>query len=108
MDLIRINAADRKWGALPHGKGVSLAPLLPNGHGGGSALLRFEPKSKFPAHDHPGGEEVYGVEGSQRIGQQTLRVGDYLWTPPGGVHDAESEQGCVIFLSAPEGIKVLE
>jgi quercetin dioxygenase-like cupin family protein len=81
---------------------------LPNGRGGGSALLRFNPKSKFPAHDHPAGEEVYVVEGSLRIGSHTLQAGDYLWTPPGGVHDAESEHGCVIFLTAPEGIKILE
>ena len=108
MDLIRISSADRKWAALPYGTGVSLSPLLPNGRGGGSALLRFEAGSKFPSHDHPGGEEVYVVEGSLRIGAQNLQAGDYLWTPPGGVHDAESEQGCLLFLTAPEGIKVLE
>ena len=108
MEPTRVNAADRQWGALPYGNGVSLSPLLPNGRGGGSALLRFDPKSKFPAHNHPGGEEVYVIEGSLRIGSHTLRAGDYLWTPPGGVHDAESEEGCVIFLTAPEGIKVLD
>jgi quercetin dioxygenase-like cupin family protein len=59
-------------------------------------------------HDHPGGEEVYVIEGSLRIGGQTLHAGDYLWTPPGGVHDAESADGCTLFLSAPDGIKVLE
>ena len=108
MDLIRVNSSDRKWASLPYGKGVTLSPLLPNERGGGSALLRFEPRSKFPAHDHPGGEEVYVVEGSLRIGDQALQAGDYLWTPPGGIHDAESEEGCVLFLSAPGGIKVLE
>ena len=108
MDLIRVNSSDCKWAALPYGKGVSLSPLLPNARGGGSALLRFERGSKFPVHDHPGGEEVYVVEGSLRIGTETLRAGDYLWTPPGGIHDAESEEGCVLFLSAPEGIRVLD
>ena len=108
MELTRINAMDRKWAPLSYGIGVSLSPLLPNGRGGGSALLRFDPKSKFPAHDHPGGEEVYVIEGSLRVGSHTLQAGDYLWTPPGGIHDAESEHGCVIFLTAPEGIKVLE
>ena len=108
MEPTRVNAMDRKWLALPQGKGVSLAPLLPNGKGGGSALLRFEPGSRFPSHDHPGGEEVYVIEGSLRIGGHMLQAGDYLWTPPGGIHDAESERGCVIFLTAPEGIKVLD
>ena len=70
--------------------------------------MRFEPGAKFPAHDHPGGEEVYVVEGSVRIGDKELQTGDYLWTPPGGIHDAQTETGCVLFLSAPEGIKVVE
>ena len=108
MDGVLVHSTERKWAPLPYGKGVSLSSLLPNGRGGGWALLRFEPRSKFPAHDHPGGEEVYVIEGSLRIGKETLRAGDYLWTPPGGIHDAESEQGCTLFLSAPEGIKVLD
>ncbi|HKW56560.1 MAG TPA: cupin domain-containing protein [Candidatus Acidoferrum sp.] len=108
MDIVRVGAAGRKFSPLPYGTGVSLSPLLPNQRGGGSALLRFAPKSKFPRHDHPGGEEVYVLEGSLRVGDQMLRAGDYLWTPPGGIHDAESEEGCLLFLSAQEGIKVLE
>ena len=59
MQLVRLDAKDRKWSSLPYGKGVSLSPLLPNGRGGGSALLRFEPNSKFPAHDHPGGAKKF-------------------------------------------------
>ena len=108
MESVHVKSADRRWLPLPQGKGVSLASLLPNGKGGGSALLRFAAGAKFPRHDHPGGEEVFVIEGSVRIGQQTLRTGDYLWTPPGGVHDVETAEGCVLFLSAPEGIKVLE
>jgi len=108
MDPVRVNSAERKWVPLPYGKGVTISPLLPNGRGGGSALLRFEPGAKFPAHDHPGGEEVYVLEGSVRIGNQELSAGDYLWTPPGGIHDAQTDEGCILFLSAPEGIKVLE
>ncbi|NIP78481.1 MAG: cupin domain-containing protein, partial [Gemmatimonadetes bacterium] len=31
-------------------------------------LLRFEPGASYPNHNHPGGEEVYVLEGEVRFG----------------------------------------
>ena len=72
--------------------------------GGSSALVRFEPGVKFPAHDHPGGEEVFVVEGEVTIGAHRLKAGDYLYTPPNAKHAAVSEAGCVFLVTLPRPV----
>jgi quercetin dioxygenase-like cupin family protein len=64
-------------------------------------LLRFEPGATYPAHNHPGGEEVFVLEGDIRFGKEHLRKGDYLYTPPNHRHAVASEAGCVILVSIP-------
>ena len=58
-----------------------------------SILLKFEPGAKYPAHNHPGGEEVFILEGEVRFGNKHLSAGDYLYTPPSGKHAVLSEKG---------------
>jgi quercetin dioxygenase-like cupin family protein len=76
--------------------------------GQSAALVRFEPGSSFPAHDHPAGEEVYIVEGAVQIGRHQLKAGDYLYTPPGGKHAAKSETGCVFYVTLPKPVVFLK
>ena len=72
--------------------------------GGSSSLVRFEPGVKFPAHDHPAGEEVFVVEGEVTIGAHRLKPGDYLYTPPNAKHAAVSETGCVFLVTLPKPV----
>lgn len=76
--------------------------------GRSSALVRFDPGATFPAHDHPGGEEVFVLEGEIRIGKHHLKAGDYLYTPPDGKHAASSEGGCVFLVTLPKPVVVLD
>ena len=76
--------------------------------GARSVLLRFEPGARFPAHDHPGGEEILILEGDLHVARDHLRAGDYLYTPPGGVHAAWSEAGCLAFVTLPKPVVVLD
>ena len=73
-----------------------------------SSLVRFGPGSAFPAHDHPGGEEVFVLEGEVRIGRHRLKAGDYLYTPPGGIHAASSETGCIFLVTLPKPVVILK
>ena len=75
--------------------------------GASSVLLRFEAGATFPVHNHPGGEEVYVLDGEVRLGDDVLKAGDYLYTSPGGKHPASSESGCLILVITPKGIEVL-
>ena len=75
--------------------------------GGSTSVLRFEAGARFPVHDHPGGEEVYVLEGDLHVGPDHLRAGDYLYTPPGGRHAAWSEGGCLFLVPVPQPVVIL-
>ena len=71
-------------------------------------LLKFEPGATYPAHNHPAGEEVFVLEGEVYFGKEILKPGDYLYTPPGGIHAVHSKSGCTILLSVPEEVEILK
>ncbi len=71
-------------------------------------LLKFESGAKYPAHNHPAGEEVFVLEGEVKFGNKNLSAGDYLYTPPNGKHAVWSKTGCVMLLIVPEEVEVLK
>jgi quercetin dioxygenase-like cupin family protein len=71
-------------------------------------LLKFEPGASYPAHNHPGGEEIFVLEGDLILGKDHLRAGDYLYTPPNAKHAARSETGCVALLNVPEQVEIIK
>jgi anti-sigma factor ChrR (cupin superfamily) len=64
-------------------------------------LLKFEAGASYPLHTHPGGEEVFVLEGDIHLGKDHLFAGDYLFTAPDNLHAVRSDSGCVVFLKAP-------
>ncbi len=70
-------------------------------------LLKFEPGSSYPYHNHPAGEEIFCLEGSCEVFEGTLNAGDYLYTPPNGKHSVKTDVGCVLLLSIPEEVELL-
>lgn len=71
-------------------------------------MLKFEPGAKYPAHNHPAGEEVFVLEGEVKFGNNNLSAGDYLYTPPGSIHAVWSKTGCVMLLNIPEEVEILK
>lgn len=71
-------------------------------------LLKFEAGATYPAHNHPGGEEIFVLEGDVKLGKDHLHAGDYLYTPPGGKHAVWSENGCIMLVSVPEAVEILK
>lgn len=70
-------------------------------------LLRFDPGAAYPAHRHPGGEEIFVLEGDIRLGKDRLQAGDYLYTAPGNTHGVQSDEGCVVLVSVPQEVEKL-
>jgi len=64
--------------------------------------------ARFPAHNHPGGEQIFILEGDLQVGRDRLKAGDYLYTPPNGKHAASTEGGCVVLVTLPRPIEILE
>ena len=71
-------------------------------------LLKFEAGATYPAHNHPGGEEIFVIEGDLKLGKDHLYAGDYLYTSPNGKHAVRSETGCVVLVSVPEEVVILK
>ena len=88
-----------EWVASP-ADGVSRVPLerMSAEYGHKTTIVRFEPGSYFPAHNHPLGEEIYVLEGvfSDELGDYP--AGSYLRNPPGSRHKPFSKEGCTLFV----------
>ena len=102
-----VRSAETAWRALPVA-GASVKVLRADKDTGESTvLIRFEAGTRFPAHNHPGGEEVFVLEGDLEIGRDRLKAGDYLYTPPDGKHAASSERGCLFLVILPKPVEIL-
>ncbi len=71
-------------------------------------LLKFEPGASYPNHDHPGGEELFVLEGEITVGEVSLQAGDYLYCPPGTMHGVSSEGGGVLLAVIPEEVTLVD
>lgn len=78
--------------------GVSGLPL----HSFGSErvlLSRWAPGTlEYPAHDHPGGEEVFVVEGALEDEQGRYPRGTWIRLPVGSRHKPASPEGCLLWV----------
>lgn len=73
------------------------------GRGTVTLLLRFQPGSVLPAHDHRGNEQTFVIEGSCDIGSVGLAKGDFHRVEAGEHHGTViSKQGCTLLLVVDE------
>lgn len=70
-------------------------------------LLKFEPGASYPYHNHPGGEELFVLEGEAIMEGVTVQAGDYLYTPPDFKHAVTTKMGCTILFMVPEEVVIL-
>jgi anti-sigma factor ChrR (cupin superfamily) len=92
--VIDTHAAAWHPGLVP---GLAVLPL----HAFGSeqvALVRWAPGTRFQAHSHPGGEEIYVMDAVFQDEHGTYPAGSWLRNPPGSVHRPWSDAGCTIWV----------
>lgn len=107
-ESVVVRADDLPWRDAPY-DGVRWKKLAFDPATGKSAvLLRFDPGASYGEHVHPGGEEYWVLEGSLEDGGRTYGAGTYVRHPPGSVHRPSSREGCVLFVSLPEPIEVVD
>ncbi len=63
-----------------------------------TSVVRYEPHSTFPAHDHPDGEEIFVLDGVFSDEHGDWPAGTFLLNPEGFRHRPFSEPGCVLFV----------
>lgn len=61
-------------------------------------MVRFAPGTQLEPHDHPGGEEIFVVEGSFEDEHGHYEQGAWIRNPPGSSHEARSEEGCLLYV----------
>ena len=94
------DTARMEWASSPSGsvwrKRVHL--VGPPESGQVTSVVRYEPKSRFPAHDHPEGEEILVLDGVFSDEHGDWPAGNYLLNPVGFRHTPFSEPGCLLFV----------
>lgn len=70
-------------------------------------MLKFEAGASYPAHNHPGGEEIFVLEGDVKLGKDHLFAGDYLYTAVNNKHNVRTDNGCVLLVNVPEEVEIL-
>jgi anti-sigma factor ChrR (cupin superfamily) len=63
-----------------------------------TSVVRYEAGAAFPAHDHPGGEEILVLEGVFSDEHGDWPAGTYLLNPEGFRHAPFSKEGCTLFV----------
>ena len=79
--------------------GASILPL----HAFGEELVRlarWSPGTRWPAHDHAGGEELLVIEGSLADEHGTYPAGTWIRNPHGSHHAPFTRDGCVFYVKS--------
>lgn len=63
-----------------------------------TSVVRYDAGSKFPAHEHPDGEEILVLEGVFTDERGDWPAGSFMLNPEGFRHAPSSLDGCVIFV----------
>lgn len=63
-----------------------------------TSVVRYDPGATFPLHDHPGGEEIFVLEGVFSDEHGDWPAGTYLLNPEGFRHAPFSKEGCLLFV----------
>ena len=63
-----------------------------------TSIVRYAPASRFPGHQHPGGEEILVLFGTFSDEGGDYPAGWYLRNPPGSRHQPFTNEGATIFV----------
>ncbi|MDN3637446.1 cupin domain-containing protein [Simiduia curdlanivorans] len=102
MDLsvkVVIDSQAQPWIASAQPE-VRRKPLARQGREGGHAtsIVQYRAGASFPAHNHPGGEEIFVLEGTFSDENGDYPAGTYLRNPPNTRHAPFSKDGCLLFV----------
>jgi len=96
QEYVRIDTTRTPWrpGEVA---GMQVMPLYRHG-AERVQLLRLAPGTRLPTQRHPGGEEIFVIEGGFADEDGHYPKGAWLRTPAGGVHSLVSEEGCTLYV----------
>lgn len=95
-----MHTKDMSWQQSPSGSVWRKRLHLVGGAESGqvTSVVRYQPDSTFPPHDHPEGEEILVLEGTFSDEHGDWPAGTYLLNPEGFRHQPFSREGCLLFV----------
>ena len=96
QEFVRIDTTAAAWrpGSMD---GIEIVPLAQRA-GEQVMMMRLRPGTKLPIRAHPGGEELFVVEGELADQNGRYPRGTWLRNPPGSSHNVVSDEGCTFWL----------
>lgn len=96
QEYVRMDTNKAKWLPGP-ADGLSVMPL--HEHGAESvALVKWAPGTEFTRHSHPGGEEIFVLDGVFEDEHGRYPKGTWIRNPAGSIHTPFSTEGCTIYV----------
>ena len=97
---IIVDTTSAEWQARPV-PGVTAMPLYEEaGYPEAMRLVRFAPDTTFPDHEHPGGEELFVIDGAIEDEHGAYGPGSWVRYPVGSRHEVYSGPGCTFYVKA--------
>ncbi|SHF31764.1 anti-ECFsigma factor, ChrR [Microbulbifer donghaiensis] len=98
-ERVVVDTRSMQWQPSPMA-GVERKPLARESAESGHAtsIVRYAAGSRFAAHRHPGGEEIFVLEGVFSDESGDYPAGSYIRNPPGSSHAPYSQSGCTLFV----------
>lgn len=96
---VAVTPDSHQWVPSPQ-PGVARVMLDRIGHerARATSLVRYDAHSRFPAHAHPGGEEILVLDGVFSDAEQAYPAGWYIRNPPNSAHQPFSDGGARLFV----------
>ncbi|WP_211567194.1 cupin domain-containing protein [Microbulbifer marinus] len=98
-ERVVVDTASMPWQPSPMA-GVERKPLAredaESGHA--TSIVRYAAGARFAAHRHPGGEEIFVLDGVFSDESGDYPAGTYIRNPPDSSHAPYSEPGCTLFV----------
>ncbi len=63
-----------------------------------TSVVRYEPGSRFPTHDHPAGEEIFVLSGVMEDECDRYEAGTWLRNLKNSRHTPVSKEGCIMYV----------
>ena len=107
-ESLRVDGAELPWRETPY-PGVRFKKLeFEPPAGRSTVLLRFAPGARYGAHAHPQGEQYFVLSGSVEDSGEVWTEGAYVHHASGSRHAPYSSQGCLLFVTMPAPIVLLD
>lgn len=94
--VVRVDTRRGIWQAAAP-DGLALMPLFERGSER-VLLQRLAPGTRLPPHSHPGGEEIYVLDGELADEHGRYPAGTWLRQPAGSAHAPYSTRGCTLYV----------